>query len=145
MPLPTNCLFLHSGLLSLFSICLGCSSAGMPPEVLESSQSNFDQAQSFISVKDFAGALPLLDEAIAKGGLNADFAVSSLVMRATCNLELGKLPEALADIESAADGANDMSVIHGLRYRYWMKSGDPSKAQAELRLAQQINPSFRTP
>jgi len=117
----------------------------MPAETVESSQAKFDQAQSLLNVKDFAGALPLLDEAFAAGGLDADFAVNSFVLRAKCNLELGKLPEALADIESAAVGASDLSVIHGLRSSYWMKSGDTAKAQVELQLAQQINPGFRLP
>ena len=66
-------------------------------------------------------------------------------MRATCRLETGDLPGALADIEAAAQGAEDLSLIHGMRYRYWMKAGDPSKAQLELQAAKQINPTFHAP
>jgi tetratricopeptide (TPR) repeat protein len=135
----------HLWLVFFFGLGLGCSNSGIPSATVESSQAKFDQAQSLVSIKDYAGALPLLDEAISKGGLDADFALSSLVMRAKCNIELGKLPEALADIESAAVGADDLSVIHGLRYSYWLKAGDPSKAQAELQMARQLNPQFSVP
>ena len=142
--LPLQSVYYNVALICL-GLCLGCSGGGLPSAVVESSQAKFDQAQSLVNVKDFLGALSLLDEAITQGGLDADFAVNSLALRAQCYIELGKLPEALADIESAAGGASDLTVIHGLRYRYWMKSGDPSKAQAELQLAQKINPGFRAP
>jgi tetratricopeptide (TPR) repeat protein len=145
MPVDTSTVYRNIVWLLLLSIHVGCSSSAIPSSVVESSQSKFDQAQSLLALKDYAGALPLLDEAIANGGLDADFAFDSIVSRARCYIELGKLPEALADIDSAAAGATDMAIIHGLRYQYWMKSGESAKAQAELRLAQKMNPSFRVP
>ncbi len=145
MPVLTQSIYRNLALTFLLSVYVGCSGSGIPSAVVESSQSKFDQAQALLNVKDFAGALPLLEQAIANGGLDADFAFESMVARARCYIELGKLPEALAEIENISAGAADMTVIHGLRYQYWMKSGDSAKAQSELQLAQKINPNFRIP
>jgi len=130
-------------LLLLF--VLGCASKAIPESVLVSAQNKYAQVESLIAVKDYTTAIPLLDELITGGGLNPDFAVNCFLMRSKCYLEQGNLAEALKDIEMVASGAGDMSVVHGLRYIYWTKMGDPAKAQTELRLAQQMNPQFKLP
>ena len=141
----TNSEILKRYALLLLLLSMGCSSNPIPPEKIESAQVKYDQAESLINAKDYGSALPILDQVIAGGLLGPDFAVSSLVMRATCRIEQGDLPGGLEDIESATLGVSDMSIIHGLRYKYWMKAGDPTKAQNELRLGQQVNPQFRLP
>ncbi len=131
--------------LFLLLLVAGCSSKAIPPEKIGDAQVKFDQAEGLLKAKDYAAALPVLDEVIAEGLLGPDFSASSFVMRANCRLELGNLSGAMEDIDVSSLGVGDMSIIHGLRYKYWMKSGDSAKAQAELRLAQQVNPQFSLP
>ena len=117
---------------------VGCSSATLSPNAIQNSQVSFDQAIDALHSKDYAGALLLLNEAIAPGGLSADDSAEAYLQRGICNLELGNLDEGFADIERAEPGVGDMSRIHMAKHSYWTKQSNPSKAQEELAAANSV-------
>ena len=128
------------------SLCLGCRQEGaVDPHRAAQARSDLERARGLSAAGDYAAALPILDACFASGDLDTASLGELMVMRATAWIQTGAVEQGLAEIDSYEQLADDLSVVHGLRYLYWKKQGNETKAAAELRLAQQIRPGYQPP
>jgi outer membrane protein assembly factor BamD (BamD/ComL family) len=123
----------------------GCGSSGIDPKQLQGTLNELSQARTLYDNGDLAGATPLLASAINSGLLPIELLGEALVMKVTADIKSGNLDQATGDIDLYESAVSDIATTHALRYFYYLKKGDTSKAQTELRLAQQVNPLVKIP
>lgn len=132
------------------SLCLWGSFVGCGPRRVDLDQAKQviemrDKAKSMIDGGDFQGPLPLLEDCLKSGLLQSDALAEVIAMRVLCSIKNGKMNEAKLDLDGLESIGSVPEVVHGLRYLYYQKSGNASKAQAELALARRINPKYVPP
>jgi len=137
-----------AGCCLMAAVCLftGCSQDGrIEPKLAAQVLGDLERARGLCAAGDYTAALPILDACFASGALDTASLGELMVMRATAWIQTGAMDQGLAEIDSFEQIADDLSVVHGLRYLYWKKQGNEAKAAAELRVAQQIRPGYQPP
>ncbi len=131
----------------IFSVCLlsGCGNDQMAPASIATSQLSYDEALVAFDEGNFEQAESGLTNAISNGGLDADLIADALLKRAIARRELGRLDEALADVEQAAPGAGDLSVVHQIRGDIKLAQNDIAAAREEYTEARKLNPQIPWP
>lgn len=131
--------------VGIFFAACGCTSQDLPENILASAQKAYDDALVAIESGDYAAARPLLDTAIAAGGLPVDLAVDAYLKRSMCLADGGDFQGAQADIETAAQGASDLEYVHVARGFLLAKQGDQAGAEREYQQARSLNPKVILP
>ena len=117
----------------------------MAPASIATSQLSYDEALVAFDEGNFEQAESGLTNAISNGGLDADLIADALLKRAIARRELGRLDEALADVEQAAPGAGDLSVVHQIRGDIKLAQNDIAAAREEYTEARKLNPQIPWP
>jgi tetratricopeptide (TPR) repeat protein len=86
-----------------------------------------------------------LDSALRRGGLNADLAAEALLMRARSCIRLGRLNEALSDLEDAGRGPAPMEEVLAARGEVALLNGDHDLAKSLYAEARKIDASISLP
>ena len=91
---------------SLFCVIavVGCGTATADPVGKSASYQSLGKADEAFEAKQYGDALPLFEEAIRTGLLQADVLAETYVKRATCKVETGDVEGAAADLEQAERG-----------------------------------------
>ena len=93
--------------ISLFvalTVAAGCGSKTADPVSKAESYKALAKADEAFADKRYSEAVPLFDEAIKSGSVQADILAEIYVKRATCKIETGDLDGASADLEQADRG-----------------------------------------
>ena len=93
----------------------------------------------------YAQALPLLEKAIASGGLSADFFASALLLRSRCYSDSGELELAKADIERADLGSPNPANVYLAKGCLLAKQGKKTEADAAFKAAKKADPLIKLP
>ncbi|MCR9296655.1 MAG: tetratricopeptide repeat protein [bacterium] len=138
-------LWFHSFLLAgLTCLLAGCGDS-VPSTEIASAQEAFDQAQERMSADDTAAALPLLDQAIAGVGLDAEQYGTAVLWRAQCHAESGNLEQAEADLAEAEQGPVDEALLFFTRGVVFTAQGNEAEARKAFAQARKLDPSLKTP
>ena len=129
----------------LFLSIVGCSRAQIDPNVSLKTVADFEKAKDFVVNRDYASAIPILSKCTESGAIQSQLLGEVLGVRAIAYIHTGDLEKALQDIEGLESIEGGTAMVHGLKYFYWQKSGNVSKAQLELSLARRIDPNFKSP
>jgi len=70
----------------------------------EQSYNSLAKADEAFGAKKYADAIPMYDETLAKGGVQADVLAQAYLNRAVCKIETGDFPGAEADLSMAEQG-----------------------------------------
>jgi len=135
----------HS-ILMVMVLCqtLGCGSR-VTVDDNRSSQVAFDEALNLVDSGSYAQALPLLDKAIASGGLSADFFATALLLRSRCHCDAGDLEKAKADLEHADQGSPSPAQLQLTKGFLLAKQGKKTEADAAFKAAKKVDPSIKLP
>lgn len=130
------------GMLALISGC-GAPQA-IDANLLADAQVSYDTALEAEKLGDQQEALRLLNQALdPKAGLSPDLAADARILRAVVLARLDRASESHADLDSAAEGAGDLSAVHVARAFVFEKEGKKSEASAEMKKARRLNKSAR--
>jgi tetratricopeptide (TPR) repeat protein len=129
-------------MLMLVIAVVGCGPKPMEADVIASAQAAYTKAMDAYQQKNYAEAGELFTTAISGGGVNADQYGEALLARAVCRAKLGDYEGALADVDTAAQGA-DPAQVHVTRSFIFAKQGRTSDANTELTAARRLNRSVR--
>ncbi len=109
------------------------------------SQVAYDEALNWIDSGSYSQALPLLDKAIASGGLSADYFATALLMRSRCYSDAGELEKAQADLEHAEQGSPSPAQLQLAKGSLLAKQGKKAEADAAFKAAKRADPSIKLP
>lgn len=128
------------GTLVLLALSVGCGSdQTIDPDKLADAQASYDAAIDEIAGGNSDVALELLDRALEPGaGLSPDISVDARIHRAICLARVERTAEAHADLDSAAEGAGDMSAVHAARAFVFAKEGKDTESKSAMRTAKKI-------
>ncbi len=140
----TNSLLGFSGILWILLTTIGCGSKVSVGDN-RSSQVAFDEALGLVESGGYAQALPLLEKAIASGGLSADFYATALLLRSRCYCEAGELEKASADLEHADQGSPNPAQFQLAKGMLLAKQGKKAEADLAFKAAKRADPSIKLP
>jgi hypothetical protein len=86
------------------ALLLGCGGAAEQTAQREVSYQSIGKADEAYNAKNYAEALRGFDEAIAKGGVQADVLAETYLKRGVCKMETGDLAGAADDLSKAEEG-----------------------------------------
>lgn len=132
---------------TLFAACVfiaGCSN-GLSKSQLESAQAASEKASELEKSGSYAEALPLIDAAISKGGLNPDQLSEAYLLRARCSCALDKLEDAERDVGFAEQGSPNPASWHFTRAILFAKQKKSADSKAEFAKAVRIDPKLKMP
>jgi tetratricopeptide (TPR) repeat protein len=129
---------------ALCLISCGCGQGGTK-QVTQTSENDYQQARTAFAERDYDSAARLLDSALRRGGLNADLAAEALLMRARSCIRLGRLNEALSDLEDAGRGPAPMEEVLAARGEVALLNGDHDLAKSLYAEARKIDASISLP
>lgn len=125
----------------LTSMIVGCS--GGTSEALvesrEAAQRAYGEALEKVAQKDFAGAKPLLDQAIEAKVLRGDVLAEAYVNRAVCSAATGDFAAAHADLDEMEKGAPNLDEIFAARSYVLQKQGKTREAKQAWTQARRFN------
>ncbi len=122
----------------------GCSSQLSKSE-LQSAQTAAEKAMELERSGSYAEAFPLIDGAIAKGGLNPDQLSEAYLLRARCRCAADKLEEAERDLSFAEQGSPNPASWHFSRALLLSKQKKAAESKAEFAKAVRIDPKLKMP
>jgi tetratricopeptide (TPR) repeat protein len=130
-------------LACLFTI--GCSGDSLSTQEVATSEVGLQKANESMEKASYSEALPLLDQCISQGGLNVDLLSDALVKRARCQIELGSLEAAQADLDRAEQGSAPLDQFHLTRGLLYRKQGKAPQAAEEFAKAKKLSPKIKIP
>lgn len=134
--------------LSFLIVVVACM-AGCGPQnaksATQTSEQDYQLAREAFERKDYLEAARLVDGALGRGGLNADLAADAIMIRAKANIQLGKLSEALKDLEEARNGPVLREEIFAAKGDIAILQGDLAEARRLYEKAQKANPAIKWP
>lgn len=116
---------------------------GLPPG--KGAEDLLEEATAAAGKGDCASAIPAATTALDSGLLLAELVDDALLVRAKCLAAEGRFDDALADLDEAGRGADDLSVVHAARGDVLLKKGDMGLAKAEYAMAKKMNPKVEVP
>ncbi len=133
-----SCLFL--------ACCLATGCGGKGPEKdNRTAQVAFDEASQLVEAASYSQALPLLESAIASGGLSADLYAEALLLRSRCHADAGALDKAQADLSLSEQGSPNPAKFQLAKGTLLSKQGKKSEADAAFKAAKKIDPTIKLP
>jgi tetratricopeptide (TPR) repeat protein len=129
----------------LLILANGCGSGGINKADMQSTQESAEKAIELEKSGKYAEALPLIDVAISKGGLNPDQLAEAYLLRARCHCAKGSLELAEADLASAELGSPNPASWHFSRAILFAKQKKIAESKSELAKAQRIDPKLKMP
>ena len=137
--------FVNSSFL-LIACCLATGCGGKVPEKdNRTAQVAFDDAVKLIETESYSQALPLLESAIATGGLSADLYAEALLLRSRCHADAGALDKAEADLTLSEQGSPSPAKFQLAKGTLLSKQGKKAEADAAFKAAKKIDPSIKLP
>jgi tetratricopeptide (TPR) repeat protein len=127
--------------MAVLILCGGCKKAA-DPQVFVSAQDALEDGIEAYKDKDYQAAVESLNTALSGGGLLPDLYSEALLKRAECLARVGDSAAALADLDTAARGA-DMAEVHRVRSFVYAKQGNSTQSRAEMTAARRINPQIK--
>jgi tetratricopeptide (TPR) repeat protein len=125
--------------------CLQGCGGGMSVAELQSAQMAADKATELEKSGSYAEALPLIDSAITKGGLNPDQLSEAYLLRARCLCAADKLEDAERDVGMAEQGSPNPASWHFSRAILFAKQKKVAESKAEFAKAVKIDPKLKMP
>ena len=130
----------------LFACCLAAGCGGKVPEKdNRTAQVAFDDAVKLVEAESYSQALPLLESAIAAGGLSADLYAEALLLRSRCHADAGALDKAEADLTLSEQGSPSPAKFQFAKGTLLSKQGKKAEADAAFKAAKKIDPSIKLP
>lgn len=123
----------------------GCSGGGMSASQLQSAQEAFEKALECESNGKYADALPLVESAVSKGGLNPDQLSEAYLLRSRCYSIAGKTDLAEKDLSTAEQGSPSPSSYSFSKAILLAKQSKANESKAEFAKALKINPKLKMP
>ncbi len=141
-----------SSICSLLILCgcvllggSGCKTQGLPASGIADAQQAYDQALELVEQGDFAGAMPLIDQAVQSPALDVDQYTQAVLVRAQCFADAGDIDSAKSDIAEAEMGAPIDAQLHYTKALVFHKAGQTSEAKKELAKARKLDRSIKSP
>lgn len=131
-------------LLNLMLGLAGCGGSSTA-NVTQTSENNYQLGVQEFEKKNYEEASRQLTIALTGGGLNADLGGQALLMRAKCHIELGRLDDALQDLELARSSPAPAEEVLVAKGEIAIKRGDLEKARSLYTKARTINSSIAWP
>ena len=129
----------------LMLLCfVGCARDATKTAV-QTSESEYELGRQAFEKQDFKTAEQLFDGAIRRGGLNADLVAEALLMRAKSCIQLGRLDEALHDLEDAGKGPVPRDEVLVAKGEIALKQGDRDRALTLFSKARSLNSAIVMP
>jgi tetratricopeptide (TPR) repeat protein len=126
-----------------------CVATGCGGKVQEkdnrTAQVAFDDAIKLVDAGSYSQALPLLDSAIASGGLSADLYAEALLLRSRCYADAGALDKAEADLSHSEQGSPSPAKFQFAKGFLLSKQGKKAEADAAFKAAKKIDPTIKLP
>lgn len=122
----------------------GCSSE-VAPATIASSQAAFEEAKQLAASGSYAAGLPLIEQALAGTGLNADQYASALLVRAQCLADAGEFEKADADLNEAQMGDPDPAFFQLSKGIVLSKQGKEAEAKKAFAMAKRLDSKIQIP
>ncbi|MEQ1829014.1 MAG: hypothetical protein ABL921_23830 [Pirellula sp.] len=141
-----NCsIFLKTVCILVLVVLPGCGGGQMSESQLRSAQESLEKASELERNGSHADALPLVDAALTKGGLNPDQLSEAYLVRSRCYSLSGKPDLAQKDIESAEQGSPNPASLSFAKAILLAKQNKPTESKAEFNKAVKIDPKLKMP
>lgn len=131
-------------LLSVVLALAGCSSE-VAPATIASSQASFEEAKQLAASGNYAAGMPLIEQAIAGTGLNADQYASALLVRAQCLADAGEFEKAEADLAESQLGDPDPAFFQLSKGIVLSKQGKDAEAKKAFAMAKRLDSNIQIP
>jgi tetratricopeptide (TPR) repeat protein len=131
------------GIILVFAI--GCGGGTMSESQLKNAQGSFEQAAMMEADGKHAEALPLIEAAMSKGGLNPDQLSEAYLIRSRCYSLANKTDMAEKDIASAEQGSPNPASLSFTKAILLAKQSKAAESKAEFAKAVKINPKLKMP
>jgi tetratricopeptide (TPR) repeat protein len=141
MPATPPCFIILLLLISL----PGCGSQSAAPGQFSSAEAAFEKARVAFDQQDYGGAENAVNTALESGTLPPDLVESSLLLRARSLTQLGKLPEAEAELQQLQNNAANLDQVWLAVAELKMKQNIPMAARDAVQQARKINPRVTIP
>jgi len=146
---PKNRYHPHFVAFCIFSFIPCCLTAGCSGNVPEKdnriAQVAFDDAIKLVDAESYSQALPLLENAIASGGLSADLYAEALLLRSRCFSDAGDLGKAEADLTLSEQGSPNPAKFQLAKGTLLSKQGKKAEADAAFKAAKKIDATIKLP
>ncbi|MCY2983032.1 MAG: hypothetical protein NTY15_05270 [Planctomycetota bacterium] len=130
----------------LMACCLATGCGGKVPEKdNRTAQVAFDDAVKLVETESYSQALPLLESAIATGGLSADLYAEALLLRSRCHADAGALDKAEVDLTLSERGSPSPAKFQLAKGALLSKQGKKAEADAAFKAAKKIDPTIKLP
>lgn len=130
--------------LVLLASCVACSKQ-VPVEANRTSQVSLDEAIQLVQSGSYSQALPLLEKAIASGGLQADTLADAYTYRARCYADANEIEKATQDLSFAEQGSASPALYLVAKGTLLHKQGKKAEAETAFRNAKQIDKNVVVP
>jgi len=122
----------------------GCGGK-VPEKDNRTAQVAFDDAIQLVDAGRYSQALPLLEIAIASGGLSADLYAEALLLRSRCFSDAGDMAKAEADLTHSEQGSPNPAKFQLAKGTLLSKQGKKAEADAAFKAAKKIDPTIKLP
>jgi Flp pilus assembly protein TadD len=123
----------------------GCGSKSMPANTIQEREKAFEDAQTKLAAKDYAGAKEAAGIALRGGGLSADQASEASMILIESSIQSGDLATAETELKNAESFAMDMVKLHILQGMLASKQGNSAAAQEAFAKARALDPNAPIP
>jgi len=123
----------------------GCGSKSMPANTIQQREKAFEDAQTKLAAKDYAGAKEAAAIALKGGGLSADQASEASMILIESSIQSGELAMAETELKNAEGFAMDMVKLHILQGMLASKQGNNGAAQEAYAKARALDPNAPIP
>ncbi|MEY3458599.1 MAG: hypothetical protein RL215_1756 [Planctomycetota bacterium] len=132
-------------LLLLLTSLPGCGGQSASPTQFSSAEAAYENARVSFEKQDYATAENAVKTALESGTLPPDLVESSLLLRARSLTQLGKLPEAEAELQQLQNTAANLDQVWLAVAELKMKQNIPMAAREAVQQARKINPRIAIP
>jgi len=123
--------------------CAGEDRHGLPPQ--KGAEDLLRDSKAAAEAGDCDQAIAAATAALDSGLLLNELIDDALIVRARCLADQGKFDDAMADINEAVRGADDLSAVHAARGDVLLLRGDKEAAQKEYGIAKRMNARITVP
>jgi len=123
----------------------GCGEKALPPSSIQEREKAFEDAQTKLAIKDYAGAKAAAMLSMQSGGLSVDQAAEAGMILIESAIQTGDLATAETELKAAELYAMDMVKLHLLQGLLAKKQGNEAAAQEAFAKARSLDPSAPIP
>jgi tetratricopeptide (TPR) repeat protein len=131
--------------LLLLSVCLAGCGRSTVATATQASETEFQLGHQAFERKEYDEAVKQFDSALGRGGMNADMAGEALLMRGRSLTNLGRLDDALRDLDEARKGPVPVDAVLAAKGEIALIQGDLDRARSLFTKARNLNPSIPWP